>query len=127
MGSDMTTSEIKQAELVAECGQLDSEVMVVVQDNWSNLIADPAPAVAQEPVGEIAEINGCPVVYWDKSLPVGTKFYTEAPAVAVNEQMYNALKMVMDDPQSLEGRPRTFECVTEAIGAYEAAKKGSEM
>lgn len=48
----------------------------------------------------------------------------EAPAVAVNEQMYSALKMVMDDPQSLEGRPRTFECVTEAIGAYEAAKKG---
>ncbi|WP_275272440.1 hypothetical protein [Limnobacter sp. P1] len=46
------------------------------------------------------------------------------PAVAVNEQMYSALKMVMDDPQSLEGRPRTFECVTEAIGAYEAAKKG---
>ncbi len=45
-------------------------------------------------------------------------------AVAVNEQMYSALKMVMDDPQSLEGRPRTFECVTEAIGAYEAAKKG---
>lgn len=51
----------------------------------------------------------------------------KVPAVAVNEQMYNALKMVMDDPQSLEGRPRTFKCVTEAIAAYEAAKKRGEM
>lgn len=46
------------------------------------------------------------------------------PAVAVNEQMLNALKMVMDDPESLEGRPRTFECVVEAIAAAEAAKGG---
>ena len=51
--------------------------------------------------------------------------YREAPAVAVNEQMLNALKMVMDDPDSLDGRPRTFECVMEAIAAAEAAKGGA--
>jgi len=30
----------------------------------------------QKPVAEIAAINECPIVYWDKSLPVGTKLYT---------------------------------------------------
>ena len=28
-----------------------------------------------EPVGQISELNGCPIVLWDKSLPIGTKFF----------------------------------------------------
>ena len=29
-----------------------------------------------EPVAEVAQVGGSPVVFWDKSLPVGTKLYT---------------------------------------------------
>ena len=31
---------------------------------------------ASEPVAEVAQVGGSPVVFWDKSLPVGTKLYT---------------------------------------------------
>lgn len=46
----------------------------------------------------------------------------DAQASAINEQILNALKMVLDDPKSLDGRPRTAECVMEAIAAAEAHK-----
>lgn len=40
-------------------------------------------AVRAKPVGEIASINGCPVVFWDKSTPVGSLLYTTPPAAPV--------------------------------------------
>lgn len=40
----------------------------------------------------------------------------------VNQQLLVALKMVLDDPDALDGRPRTYKCVMEAIAAAEAAQ-----
>lgn len=34
-----------------------------------------------------------------------------------NRELESALRMVLDDPESLEGRPRTLEVVLEALGA----------
>lgn len=48
--------------------------------------------------------------------------HRNAQASVINEQLLNALKMVLDDPESLDGRPRTAECVMEAIAAAEAHK-----
>ena len=38
--------------------------------------ASRAGQAASEPVAEVAQVGGSPVVFWDKSLPVGTKLYT---------------------------------------------------
>jgi len=35
-----------------------------------------AGQAASEPVAEVAQVGGTPVVFWDKSLTVGTKLYT---------------------------------------------------
>ena len=35
-----------------------------------------AGQAASEPVAEVAQVGGSPVVFWDKSLLVGTKLYT---------------------------------------------------
>lgn len=72
--------------------------------------------------GDPRDVANFCMFLWNLGQPI-TPCQPVQPAAAINEQLYNALKMVMDDPQSLEGRPRTFECVTEAIAAYEAAKK----
>lgn len=122
----------KQAEPVAASGE-DLSVYRKIADNYNR----EAPAVAQEPVAFCVEFGGThlgmPVMNRRDAealaalIPSRRKvvdLFREAPAVAVNEQMLNALKMVMDDPESLEGRPRTFECVVEAIAAAEAVKGG---
>lgn len=63
-------------------------VVYRISELLSMLTASPAPTKQTKPqeqgkvAGEIAEINGVPIVYWDKSLPVGTKFYTTPPAPA---------------------------------------------
>lgn len=36
---------------------------------------------------------------------------------AVVRQLVDALRMVLDDPNALDGRPRTYECVQEALAA----------
>ena len=41
----------------------------------------------------------------------------------INAQLLAALKMVLDDPSALDGRPRTYECVMAAIAAAEAVKQ----
>lgn len=40
----------------------------------------------------------------------------------INEQLLDALKMVLDDPESLNGRPRTYQYVVESIAAAEQAQ-----
>jgi len=72
-----------------------------------------------EPVGEISEINGCPTVYWDKSLPVGTKFYSR-PAAKVpeeTEEMVDAAVKVFEDA----GADVDLGWLGEACRAYVAA------
>lgn len=39
------------------------------------------------------------------------------PTPAVVRQLVDALRMVLDDPDALDGRPRTYECVQEALAA----------
>lgn len=119
----MTTSEIKQAEPVATdhsglIKRIDAAIERVIQGRGLMSI----PANPRNDVDLV--LSECIALLQGENPPFWAKDFHPAPAVAVNEQMYNALKMVMDDPQSLEGRPRTFECVKEAIAAYEAAKKG---
>lgn len=48
------------------------------------------------------------------------------PAHAVVRQLVEALRMVLDDPDSLDGRPRTYECVQEALAAFAKATGGSD-
>ena len=43
-----------------------------------------AGQAASEPVAEVAQVGGTPVVFWDKSLLVGTKLYTH-PACVDNQ------------------------------------------
>ena len=57
------------------------------------------------------------------SLPLledGTLLYLAPPAADVQE-LVEALRMVLDDPDSLDGRPRTYECVQEALAAVKEA------
>ena len=44
-------------------------------------------------------------------------YMSEANArlIAAAPDLLDALKMVLDDPEALQGRPRTYECVMEAI------------
>lgn len=43
------------------------------------------------------------------------------PAPSVVRQLVDALRMVLDDPNALDGRPRTYECVQEALAAAREA------
>lgn len=44
------------------------------------------------------------------------------PAPVVVRQLVDALRMVMDEPDALDGRPRTYECVQEALAAAKEAR-----
>ena len=52
---------------------------------------------ASEPVAEVAQVGGSPVVFWDKSLPVGTKLYTH-PASAEVERLQARVAEKCDAP-----------------------------
>lgn len=41
--------------------------------------------------------------------------YKDARLIAAAPDLLDALYMVLDDPDALDGRPRTYECVREAI------------
>lgn len=84
----------KQAEPVAQCGHESCDCRGYCQ----KLQTHPAPAVAQgEPVGHVvfgfvSAEGDCRqelVLRSNRFLPSGTLVYTEAPAVAVNEQVLN--------------------------------------
>ena len=54
-----------------------------------------------EPVVEVAQVGGSPVVFWDKSLPVGTKLYThtassDKQAVSVPDGLLNHIVSMID-------------------------------
>lgn len=53
---------------------------------------------------------------------IADRYASQVQPEPVNQQMLAALKMVLDDPDALDGRPRTYKCVMEAIAAAEAAQ-----
>lgn len=59
-------SQQKKSDITAESFQL------FIEETCALLAAHP---VQPKPVAEIAEINGCKTVFFDKNLPVGTKLY----------------------------------------------------
>lgn len=91
-------------------------------------IHHPAPAVAQEPVGEVKAKQGNTgtFVLWYKQPQLGDKLYTEPPAVAVNEQMLEALKNVAGWSQSPNRYipDRCIDLINAAIEAAEQMKGG---
>lgn len=46
-----------------------------------------------------------------------------ARLIAAAPDLLDALKMVLDDPEALQGRPRTYECVMEAIKKAQGGDK----
>ena len=102
---------------------------------FAPIYTHPAPAVAQEPV---LLVDHCEFVaarnewrmigYALNSIAAGTKLYTEAPAVAVTEQMLALLKTIDNEFDNF-GDPSGIEYkfgLKAAIAAAEAAKKGGE-
>lgn len=84
----------------------------------------PAPAGAQEPVGELKAKHGNTGVFvqWYKQPQPGDKLYTAPPAVAVNKQLFEALKELM------YARTDKAEGMADAaIAQAEAAKGGCVM
>jgi hypothetical protein len=55
-----------------------------------------AGQAASEPVAEVAQVGGTPVVFWDKSLTVGTKLYTHPASAAPDEEYLRALQDAFD-------------------------------
>jgi len=53
----------------------------VLEGMWRGWQAARAGQAASEPVAEVAQVGGTPVVFWDKSLLVGTKRYTHPASV----------------------------------------------
>ena len=53
-----------------------------------------------EPVAEVAQVGGTPVVFWDKSLLVGTKLYTHPAIADVPEKWRTVMKELADDLES---------------------------
>ena len=58
----------------------------------------------------------------DTESALADRYACQAQPEPVNQQLLAALKMVLDDPDALDGRPRTYKCVMEAIAAAEAAQ-----
>lgn len=50
---------------------------------------------------------------------VGEALDRDAALIAAAPDLLNALKMVLDDPNALDGRPRTYEIVCAAIAKAE--------
>lgn len=99
-----------------------------------NALAAEQPAVAQEPVAEVVSEENAGLY---DTLPIGTKLYAEPPAVAVNEQMYQALvktKEWFDAEENHDLEPDFYNrcgmceeaqsLIRKAIAAAEAAKAG---
>ena len=57
-------------------------------------------ALEGEPVAEVAQVGGSPVVFWDKSLLVGTKLYTHPAIADVPEKWRTVMKELADDLES---------------------------
>lgn len=53
---------------------------------------------------------------------IADRYASKVQPEPVSQQLLAALKMVLDDTDALDGRPRTYECVMEAIAAAEAAQ-----
>lgn len=109
------------------CGIVCVQAAVLAAQNNS------APAVAQEPVGEVKAKQGSTgtFVQWYKQPQPGDKLYTEPPAVAVNEQLLEALKLAepclkwMVVNQGIRGDvPEKFSKIKAAISAAEQMKGG---
>lgn len=119
----MTMNENKQVEPVAvDHSGLIKRIDAAIERVTKGYGLMTIPADPRSDVDLV--LSECKALLQGEKPPFWAKDFHPTQAVVANEKMYNALKMVMDDPQSLEGRPRTFECVTEAIAAYEAARKG---
>ena len=60
-------------------------------------------ALEGEPVAEVAQVGGSPVVFWDKSLLVGTKLYTHPASAEVERlqarvaELYDLIKYAQVD------------------------------
>lgn len=71
--------------------------------------------------------HGCriePSIAWIGYGSAHPKAEHEANArlIAAAPDLLTALKMVLDDPNALDGRPRTFECVMEALKKAEGGE-----
>lgn len=62
--------------------------------------------ISSENNSAIAKIE--PLLCWDEPI-------ANARLIAAAPELLNALLMVLDDPEALQGRPRTAEVVREAI------------
>lgn len=54
--------------------------------------------------------------------PFESEQIANARLIAAAPDLLEALCMVLDDPDALEGRPRTYECVREAISKATGGK-----
>lgn len=79
-------------------------------------------AFGDEVISAIHEYNGVDISAVDIT-DIADRYASKVQPEPANQQLLAALKMVLDDQESLEGRPRTYECVMEAIAAAEAAQK----
>ena len=70
-----------------------------------------AGQAASEPVAEVAQVGGTPVVFWDKSLTVGTKLYTHPASAAPDEEYLRALQDAFDILQADANTERNYEAL----------------
>ena len=71
----------------------------VLEGMWQGWQAS-RQALEGEPVAEVAQVGGSPVVFWDKSLLVGTKLYTHPAIADVPEKWRTVMKELADDLES---------------------------
>lgn len=115
----------REAEILR---QLSMEVPFVVDrlERFAAIIEREVRGDA-EPVASVHIKDGCLVGSHRKSgadFPDGQYgLYPIGTHPAVIRQLVEALRMVLDDPNALDGRPRTYECVQEAL----AAAKGADV
>ena len=71
----------------------------IVEGMWRGWQAS-REALEGEAVAEVAQVGGSPVVFWDKSLLVGTKLYTHPAIADVPEKWRTVMKELADDLES---------------------------